>query len=272
VTDISGSTSAGTRHPLPAQLIHDLRTPLNQIIGYAELLMEQAEEAGLDSFAPHLGKVRAAGLKLLALMNENLISIRPPHMATGGEVPPREERRRPPDGESPGRPFPEWQLPEVAAPAAVWGSVLVVDDVEANRELLAERLVRQGYGVTTAENGREALETLFAGAFDLVLLDIMMPEMDGFEVLRLIKADDRLRHMPVIMISALSDMDGVARCIELGAEDYLPKPFNPTLLQARVRACLGRKRAKDREILLFEQLTENYHRLQALEEARQSGS
>ena len=127
------------------------------------------------------------------------------------------------------------------------GFVLVVDDIEENRDVLSRRLKRQGYAVATTENGREALEKLRSGTFDLVLLDIMMPEMDGYEVLQRLKADEALRHIPVIMISALSELDSVVRCIGMGAEDYLPKPFNPTLLKARIGACLEKKRARDRE-------------------------
>ena len=133
-----------------------------------------------------------------------------------------------------------------------------MDDIEANRDVLSRRLERQGYVVATAENGRQALEMLRAGTFDLVLLDIMMPEMDGYEVLQRLKADEALRHIPVIMISALSELDSAVRCIEMGAEDYLPKPFNPTLLKARIGACLEKKRAKqtERELEAAKQLLE----------------
>ena len=125
-------------------------------------------------------------------------------------------------------------------------SLLVVDDNEDNRYTLTQRLKRQGYAdVATASDGRQALELLRARAFDLVLLDIMMPELNGYQVLEQIKGDERLRHIPVIMISAVDEVDSVVRCIELGAVDYLPKPFNPTLLQARVGACLEKKRLHD---------------------------
>ena len=146
--------------------------------------------------------------------------------------------------------------------------MLVVDDIEANRDVLSRQLERQGHVVPTAENGRQALEMLRAHTFDLVLLDIMMPEMDGYEVLQRLQADEALRHLPVIMISALSELDSVVRCIEMGAEDYLTKPFNPTLLKARIGACLEKKRAHDRETHLFQQLQGNYQRLQELEKLR----
>jgi adenylate cyclase len=125
--------------------------------------------------------------------------------------------------------------------------VLVVDDNENNRQLLADQLEWQGYGVVTAENGRQALEMIDERDFDLILLDIMMPEVNGYEVLEHLKRDMRLRHIPVIMISAVGEIGSVIRCIELGAEDYLPKPFNPTLLKARIGASLEKKRLRDQE-------------------------
>jgi adenylate cyclase len=127
-------------------------------------------------------------------------------------------------------------------------AILVVDDNEDNRYTLVRRLEREGYrDLATAADGREALDRLAAGAFDLVLLDVMMPELDGIETLARVKADPGLRHVPVVMISAATDLDRVVRCIELGAEDYLPKPFNRVLLRARVGACLERKRLHDAE-------------------------
>ena len=127
-------------------------------------------------------------------------------------------------------------------------ALLVVDDNEDNRYTLTRRLKRQGYvDVATAEHGRQALELMAARAFDLVLLDVMMPEMDGYEVLETMKADPALRGIPVVMISALDEVDSVARCVELGAEDYLTKPFNPTHLRDRVRACLEKGQPGDRE-------------------------
>ena len=125
-------------------------------------------------------------------------------------------------------------------------ALLVVDDIEDNRYTLTRRLSREGYtNLTTAANGREALELLQEKPIDLVLLDIMMPEMNGYEVLERLKADPDLRHIPIIMISAVDEIESVIRCIELGAEDYLSKPFNPTLLRARVGASLERKRLHD---------------------------
>jgi class 3 adenylate cyclase len=134
------------------------------------------------------------------------------------------------------------------------GRVLVVDDNEANRDLLARRVRRQGHTVTIAEDGERALELMRQEPFDLVLLDIMMPKMNGYQVLEYLNADPNLRHIPVIVISALDDINSVVECIELGAEDYLPKPFNAVLLAARISNSLEKKRLRDQERFYLEQL------------------
>jgi adenylate cyclase len=127
------------------------------------------------------------------------------------------------------------------------GSVLVVDDDRVNRTLLARTLGASGHRVRTAENGRMALELLGEEAADVVLLDIVMPELDGVSVLERMKMDPSLRDVPVIMISALDDLENVVRCIELGAEDYLPKPFDAVLLRARINAGLNKRRLNELE-------------------------
>ena len=120
-------------------------------------------------------------------------------------------------------------------------SLLIVDDDETNRYTLARRLTRDGYAnLAMAGNGAEALAAMRADHFDLVLLDIMMPVLDGFGVLEAMYADPALKAIPVIVISAHDDLANVIRAIELGATDYLAKPFDPVLLRARVRACLER--------------------------------
>jgi sigma-B regulation protein RsbU (phosphoserine phosphatase) len=124
--------------------------------------------------------------------------------------------------------------------------ILVVDDVEDNRHLLTRRLNREGYrDIATAADGEEALALIAEQSFDLVLLDVMMPKCDGYQVLERLRADGRLHELPVIVISALNEIDSVVRCIQLGAVDYLPKPFNPTLLRARVSATLEQKALRD---------------------------
>jgi sigma-B regulation protein RsbU (phosphoserine phosphatase) len=133
-----------------------------------------------------------------------------------------------------------------APPHLVGARILVVDDVEDNRHLLTRRLKREGYSaIETAGDGEEALALIGETAFDLVLLDVMMPKCDGYQVLERLRADGKLLELPVIVISALNEMDSVVRCIQLGAVDYLPKPFNPTLLRARVSASLEQKVLRD---------------------------
>ena len=123
--------------------------------------------------------------------------------------------------------------------------VLVVDDDALNRLQLLQGLKQQGYSTAPAEDGEQALEILAEDSFDLVILDILMPNLDGFGVLRRMKDDGSLRDIPVIVISALDEMDSVVKCIRMGAEDHLSKPFDPTLLEARVGACLEKKRMRE---------------------------
>jgi class 3 adenylate cyclase len=131
------------------------------------------------------------------------------------------------------------------------GALLVVDDNRVNRLLLGRALEQLGHTVTFAENGREALETLGRRQVDLILLDIEMPEMDGYQVLEALAADPRLRDLPVVMMSSVEEVDSVARCIEMGAEDYLFKPVNPVLLRARIGTSLEKKRLRDQQRELF---------------------
>lgn len=131
------------------------------------------------------------------------------------------------------------------------GHLLVVDDNKVNRILLARGLEGDGHKVETAENGKQALQKLRTESFDLVLLDIEMPEMNGYQVLETCLGDSELRDIPIIMTSSLDEIDSVVKCIELGAEDYLNKPINPVLLRARVNASLEKKRLRDEQRRLF---------------------
>lgn len=139
--------------------------------------------------------------------------------------------------------------------------ILIVDDKEANLALLSRRLKRQGYMVETAQNGKQALSAVEVGNYDLILLDILMPQMNGYEVLRHLKSHDMWRIIPVIMISALDEIDSVVKCIQLGAEDYLTKPFNPVLLRARIGACLEKKRLRDQELLYIQKLAKAHEEI-----------
>ena len=145
------------------------------------------------------------------------------------------------------------------------GRILIVEDDAGNRDLLRRRLEREGHQVWEALNGMQALDQLNRGEYDLMLLDVLMPEMDGYEVLARLKQNARLRDLPVIMISAVDETRSVVRCIEMGAEDYLTKPFDPVLLRARIGASLEKKRLRDRE---RRRTAELEHALQRLKEAQ----
>jgi class 3 adenylate cyclase len=149
-------------------------------------------------------------------------------------------------------------------PNLISGRILVVDDTEANRDLLSRRLRRQGHTVVTADGGRSALEAVAKSQFDLVLLDLMMPDINGLEVLKRLKAHPFDQHIPVMMISALDEIDSIVHCIEAGAEDYVPKPFDPVLLGARIGASLERKRLRDRELAFIDELRVEKSKTEAL--------
>src|SRR6266550_1353324 len=236
-----------------ASMHHEVRTPLNQVIGYAEMLQEQAKELGHDSFASDLQKVHTAGRRLLDLIVQNFASIELNSEAVGSEFIPSKHHQafaREPTAEQ----------NKAAGAAIATASLLVVDDNELNRDMLTRRLERLGYDVSSAENGIEALKLLRAGSFDLLLLDIIMPVMDGFEVLEQLKAEPRLRDIPVVVLSASDQLDHVVKCIQKGAQDYLSKPFNPVLLQARIGSCLERKRLRDQEISYLRQIQQEKER------------
>jgi len=213
-----------------ARLPSELGPPLERILGSCDGVKAQAlAAAGGDEIVGDLARITQAALHLRDLVRGGLI----PRVAERAEAMPL-----------PGLPAAPGPEP---APATARGRILVVDDNEENRGMLGRRLERQGYEVRAAAGGGEALAMLAAAAADLVLLDVMMPDLDGYAVLARLKADPALRDIPVLMISSLDEVDSVARCIELGADDYLPKPFNPIILRARVSASLEKKRLRDEE-------------------------
>jgi two-component system sensor histidine kinase/response regulator len=150
------------------------------------------------------------------------------------------------------------------------GAILLVEDTMTMRLLLADQVEQMGHEVTTARHGKEALELLEKREFDLVLLDITMPEMDGFAVLKILKDDARWQHLPVLMISGLDEQEAVIHCIEMGADDFLHKPCDPILLRARVGACLEKKRFHDQREEMLHQLRCNNEELRRFEELRDS--
>jgi len=244
-------------------LRHDLVTPVGHIIGYGEMVIEELQERSITDLIPDVQKMHGAAKALLALIDD--------HLAAASHGTPRVVVTRPGVPEAASRDYePASAIVEAANNDAAEepAQILIVDDNDDNRTVLERRLSRQGHAVTAACGGAEALNSVAHQDFDLVLLDIMMPEVDGYEVLARIKGASKTHHIPVIMISAVDEMDSVVRCIEMGAADYLPKPFNMTLLGARVNACLRAKRSHDREKLFTRELQESYKRLQDLERLR----
>jgi len=291
-----------------SELRHELRTPINQIIGYCEMLLEDAAAAEHAARRAALEEALAAVRDALTTIDRGLPAgrsdVRPADAEALSDTlrVPREKILHatesllgdaerafvadvrkirsaaerlgvagprtvtpasgtlPPLHPTPSHPAPSLSAPVGSAAAGAASApsaparILVVDDIEDNRAVLQRRLERQGYAVECAASGGRALEMLAAAPFDLVLLDVMMPELDGFAVLERIKADARTRDVPVIMISALDDLASVVRCIERGAEDYLPKPFEPVLLKARIGACLEKKRLRDRELAYLKEV------------------
>jgi two-component system, sensor histidine kinase and response regulator len=267
---------------MPHQERHDLRNYIGQILGYSELWLDRTVETGETELRADLQRIYSAGKQILALINAHVDPIHPRakyiHAVDAANTGTSTVSR--------GDHLAHWRMPYVREefsaildePAAVLpfapdrnapgGTILLVDDNEANRELLCRRLAQQGHKITLACNGQEALDLLRDHDFDVLLLDIIMPVLNGYETLRHIKVDERLRHLPVIMISALDDLASVIRCIKMGADDYLSKPFDPVLLQARIGACLEKKYLRDREMELFLQLQSNYQQLKELETLR----
>ncbi len=228
----TGRTEGSTK-----RIRHDMRTPLNHVLGYGEMLLDDTQGLPQAHLRVLLSHLLERGKEVLHQLDELVEEI-----LDGGRVRatpmPAAVRHRPP--------------PALVRTEALAGRILVADDNRDNADLLRRRLSPLGHDMVTVGDGAQALAALDDPSFDLVLLDVMMPRLDGFEVLSRIKADSLTRHLPVIMITSLDELDSAARCIELGAADYLTKPFNPVLLQARIHACLESKRLRDQqaEVLL----------------------
>ena len=214
---------------------HDLRTPINAIKGYGEIVLEDLGHVGDADVQEELNNLLAQSEVVIAtigkLQEEPNSNVQ---VMTAGNFKILNINSR--------------------SSATIGGSILVVDDIESNRSLLQRHLQHQGHVVSCAEDGVQALSMLSIKSFDLVLLDMLMPGMDGYEVLKRIKADEHLRDTPVIVVSALDEMESVINCIEAGAEDYLPKPFDPTLLKARIGTGLEKKRLRDETKKLVKRL------------------
>ena len=230
---------------------HDLRTPINAIKGYGEMLREDAAEGGADAFVADLDKLLAEANLLLDRV-DSLVSFSGAAAARSGGITETVARASMVEGLlKTVRPI---AANEASLVAVRPSRILVVDDNASNRDLLARRLQRQGHTVLQAEDGAIALALVDNENVDLVLLDLMMPGISGYDVLTSLKRNPRFQEIPVIMISALSELDSIVRCIEAGADDYLAKPFDPTLLRARVGSSLEKKHLRDRERKMVEAL------------------
>ncbi len=234
----------GTCLAITSQTRHDLLNWLNQIIGYSEMLAEEADSSGQERLVSDLSKINSAAQQILERLEILFYCTNDNPLQTGD------------NGSLEIKQLPRTDFNKnktALQKRVVSGRILVVDDNPANQEILSRRLEHQGYQIVLADCGMQALEKLYQDSFDLVLLDVMMPDMDGYEVLQRMKADPALVKVPVIMISACADIDHVINCIETGAEDYLPKPFNSTLLKARISATLEKKRLREQELKLISQ-------------------
>ncbi len=241
--------SESAAEPHAASVRHQLRTSLTTVSGYCELLLEQAAEAGRAEVIGDLERIHRSAEKFLTLI-DSVIDLA------------RIEKSEEVEQEAEAFAMQAARVPEmiremvsdlhpfaddgVGSLHSETGSLLIVDDNEITRDLLARRLTREGHQVAVANGGRQGLEMIERENFDLVLLDVIMPEMNGYQVLDRLKAQGRLRDLPVIMLSTFGEMESVAQCIRMGAEDYLSKPYDPVLLRARIGACLEKKRLRDR--------------------------
>ncbi|MHB9074665.1 MAG: response regulator [Desulfobaccales bacterium] len=229
---------------LVANLHYKVRIPINDVIGFSETLLENAAEQGRPDLIADLKKIQSAAEYVLSYINEIIDFSK---IDAGLKKSGAEDAERLSLIDHVMLSLRGLAQDSAAVTGYESGSILVVDDNGINRDLLSRYLERQGHAVQVAHNGRQALEMITTGTFDLVLLDITMPGLTGYQVLQHLKHSETLRDLPVIMISALDEMDSVIRCIELGAADYLPKPFNPVLLRNRVGDFLEKKRLRELE-------------------------
>ena len=229
-----------------------IRMPLNTIIGYSELILEDYEMTDLDHFKSDVKRIRDSG-KALEKELQSIISF---NLKDSKDIDKRDDEnldytmmQNVMESIEP--------LEEKNENPLVIGKILAVDDNKNNTDLLEKRLSKQGHHVISANNGEESITELKKhDNFDVILLDIVMPKMNGYEVLKFIKNDKRYFGIPVIMISSMDDTDSIYRCIEAGADDYITKPFEKSILDARITSCIEKKQLRDKEKLLMAQLEE----------------
>lgn len=229
----------------------ELLTPLSTVMGYCEMLLEDAS----DEQATDLKRIDTAAHKLLEMTNDivNLAQQQLQRLSSQNSTVSQLQIDSPANQLFAQTADRLVRSVQESAPKIVEGSILVVDDNEINCDLLSRQLERQGYTVTTVNGGTQALESMSEAAYDLILLDIFMPDMNGLDVLSKIKQNPDWKTTPVIMISALDELNSVVHCIEMGAEDFLSKPFNSILLQAKIKACLEKKKLQDQQAMYIAQ-------------------
>jgi len=211
-----------------SEIRHDLKTPINAIKNYAEMIAEDVADTDAD----------AALISSLKILSESAEAIVPIINLLGSE---HQYNVREPFQEEEDN----WHEE---------GTVLIIDDNLDNCDVLSRRLEKVGLNVLIANDGYSGLKMVREHPVDLVLLDIMMPGLNGYEVLERMKHDQDFMHIPILMISSVSELSSIVKCIKMGADDYLPTPFNPVLLKARISACLQKKRTLDRDYKLMQEI------------------
>ncbi len=223
-----------------------LRTPINTVIGYSEMLQEEAEDTNLDTFTEDLEKIVKSGKALTNEIN-NVISFDPVDLIQDKD----QSLSAIKSVLNSIQPIDENEKTNITT-----GLILVVDDNKNNTTLLQKRLQKIGNKVEVANDGVEAIEIVDnLEEIDLILLDIIMPKINGYEVLEFLKKDKRYHEIPVIMLSSMDDLTSIYRCIELGADDYVTKPFDKIILEARISACIEKKHLRDKEKELLEEIS-----------------
>ena len=229
---------------IAARMEISLRTPINTVVGYSEMLQEDIEDIELDTFSDDLEKIIKSGKALTkeidSVISFNLTEFDQNEDQSISDIKSVLSSIQP--------------LSEDEDARTTNGSILVVDDNKNNTTLLQKRLQKIGNNVEIANDGLEALKVVEEMELDLILLDIIMPNMNGYEVLEFLKKDKRFYEIPVIMLSSMDDLTSIYRCIELGADDYVTKPFDKTILEARISACIEKKQLRDKEKELLEEI------------------
>ena len=241
------------------KLRHDLRTPINAIKGYGEMLLEDLDELGGAPLRPELLRLQHETNLLLSRLYAIVEQAPAAPAAAPGK--PKSGKSKAPANKA-AQAVGKTGTAAAARRAVPAGHILIVDDIKENRDLLVRLLKRGGHTMAMAEDGRVALRKAQEERFDLVLLDVMMPVMDGYETLARLKADNDLREIPVIMISAVDEIDAIVKCIENGAEDFLSKPFNAVLLKARINASLEKKFWRDSQRQYLDRMVEAMDRIE----------